>query len=550
MRTWTQDCRQNHDACNWDLESFLPTRLLDLQAFQTGQDVQLVSLRTEHFNAQNLQPEYITLSHCWGPPEKRPITTTKANLEDRMTRITIEELSNTFRDAVRIAREQGERYLWIDSLCIIQDDGDDWTKEAALMADVYGQSFCTLAALDSEDSTEGCQLVPDIQNIGTFLEFDSGDKQNDPDSYRIRIFEDEPREWHEEYGDNPYRHRDYGNHPLRTRAWTLQERELSRRNIHFGQDQMLWECRELKASTQLPWHHKKPEDDFEQWPIRNQLSENLAAGGPVVMRDRWYELMEDYSSRQLTYESDKLPALSGLARNFQHAVPNAEYFAGIWSIHLPAALLWRTRYTARRPSSDVAPSWSWASVAGNITYESQRLEGSGGRSEDRPQESPSDYDFRSLSVEKMSVRPMHNDRYGGILSVSLSLNGALLARLDSNPQLRNFEHDYQGGSKAILTKDGVDVGLLYPDVLDEMPYTDELFCLEIRKEPYTSQISRPGQLYKGEEVGELVMGLVLTKKPKIGDNSCMLDQYRRIGLARWVTRALFESSQPSTVTLL
>jgi hypothetical protein len=102
MRTWVQDCRQSHDSCNWDLESFLPSRLLDLQAFQTGQDVKLVSLRTEDFNDQQFQPGYITLSHCWGLPENRPITATKANLKDRMTRISIDELSNTFQDAVRI----------------------------------------------------------------------------------------------------------------------------------------------------------------------------------------------------------------------------------------------------------------------------------------------------------------------------------------------------------------------------------------------------------------------------------------------------------------
>jgi hypothetical protein len=547
MRTWIQSCRKNHDACNWDLESFLPSRLLDLQAFQTGQDVKLVSLRTEDFDDQQFQPEYVTLSHCWGPPENRPVTTTKANLKDRMNRISIDELSNTFRDAVRITRELGERYLWIDSLCIIQDDGDDWAREAALMAKVYGQSFCTLAALDSKDSTEGCRLVSDIQNIGKFLEFDSGDSKNDRFSYRIRIFEDEPREWHEEYGDNPYRHRDYGNHPLRTRAWTLQERELSRRNIHFGKDQMLWECRELKASTQLPWHHKKPEDDFEQWPIRNQLFEDLAPGGSVQMRDRWYGLVEDYSFRRLTNETDKLPALSGLAQNFQHAVPQAEYLAGIWSTHLPAALLWRTRYTARRPMSYIAPTWSWASIVGNITYESQRLIDTGGRFEERPQESHFDCDFGNLSVERISTRLKHNDKYGAILSASLSLNGALLTNIDSNPQLWRLEHDYHGGCQATLTKDGVVVGMFYLDVLDEMPYTKELFCLKIRAEPHTSQVSRPSELFEGE-VGDLVMGLVLTKE--IGNGIHVSNQYSRIGLARWVTMSLFESSRPSTVTLL
>jgi hypothetical protein len=312
---------------------------------------------------------------------------------------------------------------------------------------------------------------------------------------------------------------------------------------------MLWECRELKSSTQLPWHHKKPEDDFEQWPIRNQLFEDLAPGGSVQMRDRWYELMEDYSFRRLTNETDKLPALSGLAQNFQHAVPQAEYLAGIWSTHLPAALLWRTRYTARRPMSYIAPTWSWASIIGNITYESQRLIDTGGRFEERPQELPFDCDFGDLSVEMISTRPKHNDKYGSIPSASLSLNGALLTNIDSNPQLWRLEHDYQGGSKANLTKDGVVVGLFYLDVLDEMPYTKELFCLRIRAEPHTSQISRPRGLFEGE-VGDLVMGLVLTKDPEIGNDIHLSNQYRRIGLARWVTASLFESSQPSTVTLL
>lgn len=387
MKTWIQECRQNHEICLKNLENFLPTRLLDLQAFETGDDIRLVSVELKDFEDEDFQPEYITLSHCWGPPEIRPTTTTKENLEERMTQISIDDLSNTFRDAVRITRELGERYLWIDSLCIIQDDEDDWAREAALMAEVYGNSYCTLAALSSKDSTEGCRLVPNIQDtICSFLEFDAEDDYYGP--YRIRIFQDEPREWHAEYGDNPYRHGSYGdsNNHLRSRAWTLQERGLSRRNIHFGKHQLLWECRELKASAQLPWHHKRPEDDFEMWPIRNALTESLAPYGPVAMRERWYELMEDYSFRSLTKETDKLPALSGLARHYQDVFPGGKYLAGIWSTHLPAALLWRSMDgTAHRSLSYIAPTLSWASVRGRISYETQRLEHSGGRIEDRAQ---------------------------------------------------------------------------------------------------------------------------------------------------------------------
>jgi len=123
--------------------------------------------------------------------------------------------------------------------------------------------------------------------------------------------------------------------------------------------------------------------------------------------------------------------------------------------------------------------WSWALIVGNITYESQRLSDSGGRFEERPQELPFDCNFDNLSVERVCTRPKHNDKYGAILSASLSLNGALLTNIDSNLQLWRIEHDYQGGSKAKLTKDGVVVGLFYLDVLDEMPNTKELFCLRI-----------------------------------------------------------------------
>ncbi|KAJ4385961.1 hypothetical protein N0V85_007938 [Neurospora sp. IMI 360204] len=118
-----------------------------------------------------LPPTYVTLSHCWGPPEKRPMMTTKMTLAKRMERIPFVDLPRTFQDAVDVTRQLGQRYLWIDSLCIVQDDEEDWAREAGLMAKVYSQAYCTLAALSAHDSSEGLQLVEDVQGSrGPFVD--------------------------------------------------------------------------------------------------------------------------------------------------------------------------------------------------------------------------------------------------------------------------------------------------------------------------------------------------------------------------------------------
>jgi hypothetical protein len=141
------------------------------------------------------------------------------------------DLSSTFTDAANHARSLGQRYLWIDSLCIAQEDLDDWQSEASKMASVYGSALYTLSALSSADSTQGCCVAaPSTLKIyRRFFDFDTG-------VYGIRLFEKGIKIWHEEYGDDTYRHGEFGSNPLRGRAWTLQERELSMRNIHFSRD--------------------------------------------------------------------------------------------------------------------------------------------------------------------------------------------------------------------------------------------------------------------------------------------------------------------------
>jgi hypothetical protein len=104
----------NHAKCRAVRQTFLPTRLLDLGAFQGSPDVRLV-----HLELKIPYMVYMALSHCWGSPTKRPIITTKGTLDERRKRISFDSLSRTFQDAIRITRDLGERYIWIDSLCSI-----------------------------------------------------------------------------------------------------------------------------------------------------------------------------------------------------------------------------------------------------------------------------------------------------------------------------------------------------------------------------------------------------------------------------------------------
>ncbi|KAK1778471.1 heterokaryon incompatibility protein-domain-containing protein [Copromyces sp. CBS 386.78] len=406
MKDWLDHCQRNHTKCKNKSKDFLPTRLLDVEAFKCseapnlGDDVKLVCLDSNEFEEL---PSYISLSHCWGPPSKRPATTTKANLSNRMSRISFSDLPKTFQDAVDIARKLGQRYLWIDSLCIIQDSEQDWAREASLMAKVYSYAYCTLAALSSKDASEGLQQFDIQDEYCSFVDFSATTTNDDCDANisspqsQYRIFLGAPSlEWSIRYSGTAYMADVYDMNPLRFRAWGFQERVLSQRTIHFGDAGLLWECGELKATAQLPWQDTEEgppsvtvldTGGLDEW-VQIQDSpktRDLAAAAVEEYRleGRWWSLVKDYSSRLVTQETDRLIAFSGVVQAYKEEyLPNGGYVAGLWREHLPEGLLWhqvayRTRESQMRsrPATTeyVAPSWSWASVRGQVLYDRDAL---------------------------------------------------------------------------------------------------------------------------------------------------------------------------------
>lgn len=509
-------------------EPFSPKRLLDLGSSKDKGDLELVYSR----DSPSVRPVYVTLSHCWGPPSELSVKTTLSNLEERTENIPLASLPLTFQDAVQITRSLEVRYLWIDSLCIIQDSLKDKEEEVAIMGQVYARSLITLTASMSMSSDGGCRVE----------KYSDADDNPPLDilkgSNRIRIFEQSPLDWNAAWNRGP----------LRKRAWTLQERHLSMRSLHFSKTVLLWECKTSKASSELPWMQMRTEDPPPILMLNSAVEETVKFGS-LAMREHWFDIVEDYSQRSLTYEADKLAALSGLAQ-FSSQLHGA-YFAGLFQMDMPSALLWRSQIARypneiqpERPRHYRAPTWSWAAVEGVITYDSQKLSCTAIDQNPGFQE----HDFGKFKILDVYVG---SDTFGAVSHGSILVAGRLTATtvvmIASKENKMTSSDDY----RLMLDRSGEGVGIVYPDVLSELQDGKDIICLEVRKERSLSiGSSTYHQLdnysIRPEDEGgpkARVMGLALVKDHEHADG------YKRIGLMRWTRISCFSDLPACEITI-
>jgi hypothetical protein len=179
-------------------------------------------------------PRYATLSHCWGNASFLKLL--KENFNALAQCIEFEQLPRTFKDALKITRELGLKYLWIDSLCIIQDSGQDWQVEAGQMSSVYGGSYVNIAASSAKGAHEGCLSRSEDKIDGFQARFTAAGRPNAAIQF----------ERHDAY------HNAVTHSHLATRACAFQEKILPRRTIHFGHGSTLWECASKVATADLP----------------------------------------------------------------------------------------------------------------------------------------------------------------------------------------------------------------------------------------------------------------------------------------------------------
>ena len=338
---------------------YLPDRIIDVGAMSSD----TVQLRC----ASDMEPKertshYLTLSHRW--PKNHLISLTSKTLASYKHGIPISNLPKTFQHAVQATRQLKQRYLWIDSLCIMQDSVTDWQEQAAKMGSIYMNGLCNLAATAATDSNGGLFFDRNVTTIHplrvrchwTFEDF-HGLYQHTPggvcnvDDYLLlnRMIEDTE---------------------LNTRAWVFQERLLSPRVVHFAQNQVAWECKNGLACEMYPsgasagpasvanWSHF--------WPIKNLAYEWSTKSTEAIHAD-WRRAVHWYSGSSMTKRKDTLPALSGLAKVMQN-VTGDKYLAGLWETTIAHDLAWERKGSIKNRPNDsgdtgnwVAPTWSWAS---------------------------------------------------------------------------------------------------------------------------------------------------------------------------------------------
>ncbi|KAH7348953.1 heterokaryon incompatibility protein-domain-containing protein [Rhexocercosporidium sp. MPI-PUGE-AT-0058] len=355
---WLKECLEKHEGCKsaFPKSTFVPSRLIEIR----GPDINNPGIRLQEKSSLPSTVSYATLSHCWG--SSMPFKLTLQNLDECKGNIPLRSLTKVFQDAIGFALHSGILYIWIDSLCIIQDSSKDWAFESSTMGDIYHRSILNIAATGFANGVNGLFVERDPNLlIPIALDKDTRYKQANKGNYYLV----DAYVWKEGIDESP----------LCKRGWVAQERALSVRTLHFGKEQLFWECMCRNASEVFPKGIQRgtmmqdPKRELEELGIGlevDRLSVRTIRG-MTLEQQQWLPVIEIYTQCALTFAKDKLVAISGMARELSKDM-KCEYLAGLWRRDLEHQLLWKAKkaHPATRKEDMRGPSWSWASVDGRI----------------------------------------------------------------------------------------------------------------------------------------------------------------------------------------
>ncbi|TVY75726.1 hypothetical protein LSUE1_G007157 [Lachnellula suecica] len=328
-------CILNHASCRQNSLPTLPSRVIDVEAIGNEHGLAF------HSSTPGEQAPYVTLSYCWGAPP-HVFTTTRATLDDPSL-LDWNKAPATLKDAIAATRDLGIRYLWVDAVCIAQDDEHDKSQEIKMMGSIYKNATITIAATCSPSSKEGFLKPREFGKVALPLATGSQERTLWVCTERM-LFPEEP---------------------LHTRGWTLQESVLSRRILYYESKCLYWQCQ-----------GSQPEPVVPAWSFVSLGSRVLALlstlksslnepKDPGMFKLFWDRIQYNYSRRRLTNSEDRFRALGGVAEEFQR-ISQDTYLAGMWKDSIIETLGWRCfnmperiqlqkeHHIAHQP-----PSWSW-----------------------------------------------------------------------------------------------------------------------------------------------------------------------------------------------
>ncbi|KAL1948528.1 hypothetical protein VTO73DRAFT_12603 [Trametes versicolor] len=381
-KRWLTDCLNTHDTCNADTLVYKwPYRVLDIS---DDTIVKLVPITSPPPNAS-----YVALSYCWGPTGN--LCTLKDNLKSHTEEgIIVSQLPPTIRDAIFVTKHLGQTFLWVDALCIVQDDDADKIAQIPLMADIYSGALLVLSAAASTTVLDGCPLSPrDKQPLPpqTFsLSYPPGSSA-DPTVVTIAIEQMEhercralPGHWaHETFDQDPI---DVLS-PIERRAWTFQERFLSPRTLILGTGELSWLCGsavccECRVPGPDVLNHFGERVFTQKYGIAHvsmsERFERLGIGRTYSYA--WVEAVSKFAGRRMGYFTDRVAAVEGAARAFQMRWPGVwkaeDYVFGCWVPLLGDLLAWRAEgeKVTEKVDRGLFPSWAWPSCGRGVDFTS------------------------------------------------------------------------------------------------------------------------------------------------------------------------------------
>ena len=339
VKAWLEAC-ESHANCSPMHGVPLPTRVIQVSPRESP-------TRSRIRSTNKTTGRYAALSYCWGGPQ--PGSLTKHNFVQYSSALPLDDLSQTVRDAIEVARKVGVEYLWVDALCILQDSDQDKAQEISAMDQIFSNALFTIAAASASGAQQGFLGPRATPSSAHRVPFRCPD--GSLGTMLLRAIFEEP--FHLSHLDE--------------RAWTFQEEFLFSRLVIYDLRTLRWSCKEGAYHLGASYCSETSKNSLAQWISSSYLDPSYATW-------KWAnELIYMYSRRKHSVSSDKLTALSAVAKALAPKF-GCSYVAGLWRNDLPMQLLWRSGWVTAtvehsRPAIYRAPSWSWASIDGPVGVE-------------------------------------------------------------------------------------------------------------------------------------------------------------------------------------